>query len=52
MGRLAYLGPEGTFTHQAARDFAGPRAAPPGGLTPWESLAQALLLSNEFAFVD
>ena len=23
MGRLAYLGPEGTFTHQAARDFAG-----------------------------
>lgn len=22
MGRLAYLGPEGTFTHQAARDFA------------------------------
>ena len=24
MGRLAYLGPEGTFTHQAARDFAGP----------------------------
>lgn len=24
MGRLAYLGPEGTFTHQAARDFAAP----------------------------
>jgi hypothetical protein len=34
---------------KADRDFAGP---PPRPLTPLEELAQALLLSNEFTFVD
>ncbi|WP_165250986.1 PSD1 and planctomycete cytochrome C domain-containing protein [Paludisphaera soli] len=33
----------------AARDFHGPSAA---GLTPREQLAQVLLMSNEFLFVD
>ncbi|QEH38415.1 Planctomycete cytochrome C [Aquisphaera giovannonii] len=33
----------------AARDFRGPAAA---GLTPVEQLAQVLLMSNEFLFVD
>ena len=37
----------------AGRDFAGPDAAKPAaGLSAWEQLAQVLLLSNEFAFVD
>jgi len=33
----------------SANDFSGP--APPR-LNPWEQLAQALLVSNEFVFVD
>ena len=33
----------------AAADFTGPTAAP---LTGWEAYAQALLATNEFAFVD
>jgi hypothetical protein len=33
----------------AARDFAGP---PPDMLSPWEQLAQLLLISNEVMFVD
>jgi hypothetical protein len=33
----------------AERDFHGPMAQP---LSPWECLAQALLLANELAFVD
>jgi hypothetical protein len=33
----------------ALADFAGP---PPPLLTPWEQCAQALLLTNEFWFVD
>ena len=33
----------------AGKEFAGP---PPEPLTRWEQYAQALLLSNEFAFVD
>jgi len=33
----------------AAADFRGPAARP---LSPWEQLAQVLLLTNEFAFVD
>ena len=36
-------------TWDAARDFAGPPAAL---LTPWEQLAQVLLLANELMFVD
>jgi hypothetical protein len=33
----------------SANDFSGP---PPPRLTAWEQLAQALLVSNEFVFVD
>jgi hypothetical protein len=33
----------------AERDFAGPK---PVALGPWEQLAQVLLMSNEFMFVD
>jgi hypothetical protein len=33
----------------STQDFSGP---PPSHLTPWEQLAQALLISNEFVFVD
>jgi len=36
----------------AKTEFNGPAPAPPVPLQPWESLAQALLLSNEFVFVD
>ena len=38
-------------TWNAKNDFAGPFTAPKP-LTPWESYAQALLLANEFVFVD
>ena len=31
------------------RDFAGPKTQP---LTPWEQLAQVLLVANEFIFID
>lgn len=34
---------------EAQKDFSGPTAVP---LTPWEQLAQTLLLTNEFVFVD
>ena len=33
----------------ATKDFRGPAAKP---LSPWEMLAQVLLMSNEFMFVD
>jgi mono/diheme cytochrome c family protein len=33
-------------------DRIGQAGANPGGLSPWEALAQVLLLTNEFAFVD
>jgi hypothetical protein len=36
-------------TWDARADFEGP---PPPPLTPWQRLAQVLLLSNEFAYVD
>jgi hypothetical protein len=36
----------------AAAEFAGPYTAPPVPLSPWEKLAQVLLVSNEFLFVD
>ena len=39
----------GPVEWNALKDFAGPTSAHVG---PWEKLAQVLLLSNEFAFVD
>jgi hypothetical protein len=36
----------------AKKEFSGPPEIPPAPLKPWESLAQALLISNEFVFVD
>jgi hypothetical protein len=36
----------------AKADFTKPRAEPAKGLTAWEKLAHALLVSNEAAFVD
>ncbi|NJL73419.1 MAG: hypothetical protein HC888_18750, partial [Candidatus Competibacteraceae bacterium] len=36
----------------AAAGFAGPYIEPPVPLSPWEKLAQVLLVSNEFLFVD
>jgi len=36
-------------TWDAARDFIGPQQP---RLTDWEQLAQVLLMTNEFAFVD
>ena len=40
----------GTFDSQA--QFAGPAAARPAALKPWEQYAQVLLETNEFMFVD
>jgi hypothetical protein len=40
---------QGTETWNSTRDFAGTRS---DHLTPWEQLAQVLLTSNEFLFVD
>jgi hypothetical protein len=37
---------------KAADGFAGPPPEPPNPLTAWEEYVQALLLSNEFSFVD
>jgi hypothetical protein len=36
----------------AKKEFGGPPEPPPAPLKPWESLAQALLMANEFVFVD
>ena len=36
----------------AKKEFAGPASNAPAPLTPWEQLAQVLLESNEFLFVD
>jgi hypothetical protein len=36
----------------AKKEFAGPPDIPPAPLKPWESLAQALLMANEFVFVE
>jgi hypothetical protein len=36
----------------AEKDFGGPPVARVASLTPWEKLAQVLLSSNEFLFVD
>ncbi len=37
---------------EARADFSGPPPAPPEPLKPWEQLAQVLLMSNEFMYVD
>ncbi len=42
----------GEVKWDANADFSGPPPKQPLLLTPWEQLAQVLLLSNEFAFVD
>ena len=36
----------------AKKDFSGPPAQNEPALGPWERFAQALLLANEFLFVD
>ncbi len=36
----------------AAEQFSGPRPTPEAPLTPWEKIAQVLLSTNEFVFVD
>ncbi len=36
----------------ARSEFAGPPPAPPKGMTPWEKYAQALLLANEFVYLN
>jgi len=46
---IRMLGPKSDPTWDAARDFAGP-AEP--RLTPWEQLAQVILMANELMFVD
>jgi hypothetical protein len=43
------MGGSGEWAAQAG--FTGPKTAA-GTLDPWEKLAQVILLSNEFAFVD
>jgi mono/diheme cytochrome c family protein len=42
-------GDPGAQSWDAQREFAGP---PVTSLTPWQQLAQALMLTNEFVFVD
>jgi hypothetical protein len=42
-------GDAGTQAWDAQKDFAGPAVS---SLTPWQQLAQALMLANEFVFVD
>ena len=43
------IGAEPVSTWDAARDFAGP---PVARLSPWEQLAQVILMTNEMMFVD
>lgn len=40
------------FTYDANKDFAPPYTPPPVPMRPWDQYAQALLLSNAFAFID
>jgi hypothetical protein len=40
------------FLRDAQQGFSGSPKTPDAPLTPWEQLAQVLLLSNEFQFVD
>jgi len=44
--------PSETAVWNAKEEFGGPQPAAMKPLSPWEKLAQVLLLSNEFAFVD
>jgi len=50
--------PEGTegesvrLSWDSRADFAGPLPAAPDPLTPWEQVAQVLLMTNEFMYVD
>ncbi len=44
--------PGGRLEWTCRGDFEGPRPKPPEPLNAWEAYAQALLLSNEFMFVD
>ncbi|MBB6052146.1 DUF1553 domain-containing protein [Armatimonas rosea] len=37
---------------RAERDFGGPPPAPPVPLSKWERYAQALLMTNEFLYID
>ena len=48
-GKAKSAGP----TEWSARaDFSGPPEEQPQALTPWETYAQALLLTNEFLYID
>ncbi|WP_165068597.1 PSD1 and planctomycete cytochrome C domain-containing protein [Paludisphaera rhizosphaerae] len=47
--RVVKAEPPSPSAWDAHRDFGGP---PPRRLSPWEQLAQVLLMSNEFTFVD
>ena len=49
--RIEQIAGDEVCTWDAARDFGG-KVTKPDPLTPWEQLAQALLLSNEFLFID
>ena len=42
----------GTAAWSALRDFSGPPGPSPSPMTPLERFAQALLMTNEFLFVD
>jgi len=48
----AIVSPDAVAEWSAKHEFIGPQPAPMRPLGPWEKLAQVLLLSNEFAFVD
>jgi hypothetical protein len=47
-------GPGGGFqtSWSASGEFAGPTKNLPKALTPWQAYAQALMLTNEFVYVD
>ena len=49
-GGISAAPPRGEW--DARKQFGGPSAAKETPLTPWEKLAHALLMSNEFLFVD
>ena len=51
-GATGTAGDDSQKEWNAKKDFSGPPPIPPKPLTPWEQLAQVLLLSNEFVFVD